>query len=119
MAGLLLLCLIYSRKELPENKPFNQVMRSENLTINYLQPLTWDISDIKIAKKTKLKQPEIQKETNTTKPIWEYVSFSQCAPDPRAPDYLQRRFQKSNDKNTGSLPSLDCGFIRTQIPFSF
>lgn len=119
IAGILLLCLIYSRKECPENKPLKQEIVPENLTINYLQPLTWDISDIKIAKKNKLKQPEIKKETNTIKPIWEYISFSQCAPDPRAPDYLQRRFQKSNDKNVGGLPNLDCGFIRTQIPFSF
>ena len=119
MAGILLLCLTYPRKERPENKPFKQKIVPENLTINYFQPLTWDISDIKIAKKNKLKQPETKKETSTIKPIWEYVSFSQCAPDPRAPDYLQRRFQKSNDKNAVSLPSLDCGFIRTKIPFSF
>ena len=91
IAGILLLCLIYPRKERPENKPFQQEIVPENLTINYLQPLTWDISDIKIAKEN----------------------------DPRAPDYLQRRFQKSTDKNAGGLPNLDCGFIRTKIPFSF
>ena len=119
IAGILLLCMAYPRKELFEDDTLKSAFLPENLTINYLQPLTWDISDIKIAKKNKLKQPETKKETSTIKPIWEYVSFSQCAPDPRAPDYLQRRFQKSNDKNAGSLPSLDCGFIRTKIPFSF
>lgn len=126
LSGLVFLTLIlYFRLEKQKEKAVeNQVHQSLSTTqelslTNYFQPLTWNISDIKITKKVKLKQPLSVQTEEEKKPLWEYISFSRCEPDPKAPDYLHQRFQKTTGKNTNALPTIDCGFIRTKIPFSF
>ncbi len=123
LSGLVFLTLILffrfeqTKEPILDTHSFNTPPITKELSlINYFQPLTWDLSDIKISKKVRLKQSISAKTEEEKKPLWEYISFSRCEPNPKAPDYLQQRFQKNNEKN---INAIDCGFIRTQIPFSF
>lgn len=69
--------------------------------------------------KTDLK-PHQQEREEKKKSVWNYISVGQCEANTLSPVYLGQKMQKGMaDKKTLPVRNVDCGLIRTNIPFSF
>ncbi|MBQ3118049.1 MAG: hypothetical protein IJC11_07015 [Alphaproteobacteria bacterium] len=71
-----------------------------------------DLKNIKLRKKDSFKQISDKKRNS----LFNYISADICSPNPDMPDYLNNKFATQSDKSS-TFPRLDCGYVRTHIPF--
>lgn len=121
--GLAWLQVLQQKKgseDMPSTEVLNEPLPSVEKVLLPIQSFQWQLPDMQLNQKKSDFVFKKNVEKSTFNGLWSHISIGRCGPDQQNPAYLEQRMQRNTgDKRNLPLGNVDCGFIRTKIPFSF